>query len=38
MNKTSAVIGGTLSTAASTSNSVLSGYKAGAFGGDSKNK
>lgn len=36
MNKTSAVIGGTLNTTASTTNSVLSGYKAGAFGGDSK--
>lgn len=31
MNKTSAVIGGSLNTAASASNSVLSGYTAGAF-------
>ena len=32
-NKTSAIIGGSLNTAASVASSVTSGYKAGAFGG-----
>lgn len=35
-NKTSAVIGGSLNTAASAANSVMGGYESGAFGSGSK--